>query len=101
MSSTYENAPFKINKAAQQFEMEIEGATAFIEFSAKDDKVYLTHTEVPEALNGKGIGSTLVKKTLQYIKDNQLTVVPSCSFVAHYIDTHPEWHSLLSEGYQM
>lgn len=52
-------------------------------------------------MRDKGAAGELVKGALQYAKDNGLTVVPSCSYVAHYIDKHPEWASVLSEGYQM
>ena len=90
-----------INEAESQFEFQIGDQTALIEFAIEGDKIYLTHTEVPESLSGKGVGSELVKQTLQHIKKQNLTVMPLCSFVAKYIDNHPEWHSLLSEGYQM
>lgn len=91
----------KINEAESQFEFQIEDQTALIEFAIDNNKIYLTHTEVPESFQGSGIGSELVKQTLQHIKKQNLTVMPLCSFVAHYIDNHSEWHSLLSEGYQL
>lgn len=89
------------NEDQSQFEMTFEGQKAFIEYVTKDDKVYLTHTSVPKALEGRGIGSALVEKTLRKLADQNATVVPLCSFVAHYIDNHPEFQSLLSDGYQM
>ena len=91
----------QINEAESQFEFQIENQTALIEFAIDSNKIYLTHTEVPESFQGSGIGSELVKQALRHIKKQNLTVMPLCSFVAHYIDNHPEWHSLLSEGYQL
>ena len=101
MKNQIDSSPINFNEAEKQFEMKIESHTAFIEYTMKDDKIYLTHTEVPKELEGHGIGSVLVKKTLQHIKDHNLILVPSCSFVAAYVDKHPEWQSILSEGYQM
>lgn len=96
-----ESHTLQINEAESQFEFQIGNQTASIEYAIQGDKIYLTHTEVPEALTGNGIASELVKQTLQHIKKQNLTVMPLCSFVAHYIDNHSEWHSLLSEGYQL
>lgn len=96
-----ENHTLHINETKSQFEFQIGNQTALIEFAIEGDKIYLTHTEVPESLSGKGIGSELVRQTLLHVKKQNLTVMPLCSFVAQYIDNHPEWHSLLSEGYQM
>lgn len=92
---------FNVNEEQKQFELVANGHTAFLEYYMEGNKIYLTHTEAPQALRGTGAASELVKKTLQYAKDNGLTVVPSCSYVAHYINNHPEWAGVLSEGYQM
>ena len=95
------NCKLTVNETESQFEFEIGDKTAAIEFAIDGQKIYLTHTEVPSEFQGKGIASELIKQTLTHIKQQNLTVLPLCSFVAHYIDNHPEWHSLLSEGYQM
>lgn len=90
-----------LNEAENQFEFHLGDQKALIEFILSGDKIYLMHTEVPKSLEGRGIGSELVRKTLEHIKKRKLTVQPLCSFVAHYINNHPEWQFLLSEGYQM
>lgn len=90
-----------VNEAESQFEFRIGDQIALLEFAIEGPKIYLTHTEVSKTLQGKGIASELVRESLKYIKKQNLTVMPLCSFVAKYIDNHPEWHSLLSEGYQL
>ena len=60
--------------------------------------IYLTHTEVPRELEGKGIGSQLVEKTLQDIERQGLRLVPLCPFVAAYIKKHPEWRRIVMKG---
>lgn len=92
---------FKNNEAESQFEVEVDGETAFIEYYTKDKKLFLTHTEVPVAFRGQGAAASLVESTLKYARENGLTVVPLCSYVANYVNNHPEWASVLSEGYQM
>lgn len=95
------NAKLIVNEPENQFEIHIDGYIAFIEFQQKDKKIWLTHTEVPKPIEGQGIGSELVNKVLHDIKSKHLTLVPSCSFVAAYVNKHEEWSSILSEGYQM
>jgi predicted GNAT family acetyltransferase len=90
-----------VNEDEHQFEFDLGGTVAFIEFIRKDDTIYLTHTEVPPSHEGRGIGSELVRQALSYIKKNKWTLMPLCSFVAQYVNNHEEWHSILAEGYQM
>ena len=92
---------FKVNEEGQQFELHVPGGIAFVEYYRQGEKIFLTHTETPIHLRGKGIAGRLIERTLKCIQDNGLTVVPLCSYVAHYINEHPEWNDILSEGYQM
>ena len=100
MSNT-QKGEFRVNDAEKQFELEIDNKVAFIEFYKEDGKVFMTHTEAPEELQGTGAAKELVKQALQYAKENKLLVVPSCSYVANYIDNNPEWRCVVAEGYQM
>lgn len=67
-------------------------------FYPENGEIYLTHTEVPPALEGKGIASQLVLKVLQDIEHKNLKLVPLCPFVAGYIQKHPEWKKLIMRG---
>ena len=82
----------------KRYEATIEGAIARIEYIKAKDKIYLTHTEVPQALEGKGVGSKLVAKVLENIDQQGLTLVPLCPFVALYLKRHPEWKRLVMKG---
>ena len=92
---------FKVNEEEKQFELHHNSQVAFLEYFREGEKIYLTHTETPEALRGKGMASQLVQRSLQCCKDNGFIVVPQCSYVAHYVDNNPEWRDILSDGYQM
>ena len=97
----HEAEEFIVNEDMNQFEMHVGESVAFLEYYKEGNKIFMTHTEAPEELRGKGLAGRLVKKALQYSKENELTVVPSCSYVAKYIDGNPEWRTILSDGYQM
>ena len=90
------------NDEKRRFELEVEGHTAFIEFLIDNDNImYLTHTEVPNALGGKGVGKNIVDQTLHYMQDNGYKLAPLCPFVAAYLKRNPDWQSILANGYHI
>jgi predicted GNAT family acetyltransferase len=86
------------NIVKKQFEIQVDGYIAKIEYIKSQDKIFLTHTEVPRKLSGKGIGSNLVKLVLEEVEKRNLTLVPLCPFVAQYIKKNPEWKKLVFKG---
>jgi uncharacterized protein len=84
------------NPDKNRFEVTVEGLTAELVYRRTDDTINFRHTGVPEAIEGRGIGSQLAQAGLEYAKDAGLTVIPSCPFVRHYINQHPEYQSLLT-----
>ena len=83
------------NESAKRFETSIDGHVGYISYQKRDDKLVYDHTIVPQELGGRGVGSSLVKYALNYARDNGKKVVPQCSFVASYIEKHPEYQDLL------
>jgi len=90
--------PLTDNEEKKRYEFQLPEHTPFLEYIRTKDKIYLTHTEVPVALEGQGIGSQLVKQVLEDIKKKELTLVPLCPFVAHYLKEHPQWKELVLKG---
>lgn len=83
------------NEALGQYELRIDGHTALTAYKAHPDHFTFYHTEVPEALEGQGVGKRLIKGALDDVRRRGLKVVPVCTFVRHYIETHPEEQDLL------
>jgi uncharacterized protein len=84
------------NTEAKQFELIVDGHKARIEYILMGNKIFFTHTEVPVQLEGKGIGSRIVKLALENIESRNLKLVPLCPFTAAYIKRHPEWERVLA-----
>jgi len=85
------------NASARRFEMPVDGHVAFVTYRRDANGVIsLDHAEVPSALEGKGVGSRLVRATLDHVRGEGLKVVPRCSFVRAYIERHPEYADLLA-----
>lgn len=83
------------NTDTKHFELQKDGHTAFISYQESDDTLIYEHTIVPDALGGQGIGSKLVKYALNYAREQNKKIIPQCSFVAHYINKHPEYQELV------
>ena len=92
-----ENIPVHLNKEKHRFEMNIDGEYAIINYRQTGNVVNLIHTEVAEPLEGQGVAATLVEKTLQYLEEHHLKIVPSCSYVQHYLQEHPEWNKIVAD----
>jgi len=98
MKEEYVHLPLVKNETAHQFEMEVEGQLAIIAYEEAHFKITLLHTEVPEQLEGKGIATAIIEKTLAYIEKNHFRLIPLCPMVVVYIKRHPEWKMLLDES---
>ena len=90
MDSTVQN-----EKSFHRFAVHVGEATAVLTYKQEGDTLYLIHTEVPAAMEGKGIGGQLAKAGLEYARQNGLKVVPRCPFVASYLQRHPEYQGLV------
>ncbi|MCY1171886.1 GCN5-related N-acetyl-transferase [compost metagenome] len=83
------------NKAEAEFVLTVGGKRAVAAYQMEGDTIVFTHTIVPKALEGRGVGSKLIRAALDSARDRGLKVIPQCPFVAAYIEKHPEYRELL------
>lgn len=84
------------NQAESRFEVIIDNLESVIEYTINTNgNMEITHTGVPSELEGKGIAASLTKSLLNYARDNSYKVIPVCSYVAVYIERHPEYQDLV------
>lgn len=84
------------DEARHAYVLEADGHTAFAAYRIEGGHIVFYHTVVPEALEGRGIGSALVKGALEDVRSRGLKAVPLCSFVKGWIERHPEAQDLLA-----
>jgi predicted GNAT family acetyltransferase len=77
------------------FELEHNGHVATLQYTVAGKVLGLIHTEIPEALRGAGIASTLVQSALDWAREHNMKVDIVCPFVASYLETHPEYSELI------
>jgi predicted GNAT family acetyltransferase len=92
---------FTNNSAKHRYELIAEGHLSIIEYMIAGNDIYLTHTEVPPVLEGRGIGNEIVGKALDDIKSRNMKLVPLCPFVAVYVKRHLEWNNIVKEGFRV
>lgn len=81
----------------QRFVAHAEGHVGRLEYRRAAPTTLDYHsTYVPPALRGRGVASDLVRHALAYADEQGLEVVPSCSFVARFIEKHPEFQRLVA-----
>lgn len=80
----------------QKFYMVVDGLESHLEYSRMNSVLNLNHTYVPNELRGKGIAGKIVKAALTYAEENNLKIIPSCSYVADYVQRHKEYEFLLA-----
>ncbi len=87
----------------KRFELHVGDQVAFIDYMLnRNGVIFLTHTEVPDALEGQGIGSTMVSQALEIVRERELKLAPLCPFVAAYLKEHPKKaEGLLAPGYKI
>lgn len=84
----------KHNKNAHRWEATVNGQTAFTEYQRIGPVYDFTHTEVPESMQGQGIGAALVDKAMQDIRAEGQQYKASCSFVNRYANEKGEYADL-------
>jgi predicted GNAT family acetyltransferase len=84
------------NPTRRRYELDVDGAVAFIDYRRHGQVVTMTHAEVPIELRGGGIGSALARGALTLAREGGDRVIPACSFVEAYVRRHPEFRDLLA-----
>jgi uncharacterized protein len=84
------------NPSEMRFEARVERWLCRCDYRMQDGVMLLVHTEVPPALEGRGLAARLVRAALDYAQARGLKVQPRCSYVRVYMKRHPETASLLA-----
>lgn len=83
------------NAALNRFELAVEGGVAFVSYHPIPGGLYLTHTETPVALRGRGIATRLARGVLETIRARGQKIRVGCEFLIDFMRRHPEFDDLL------
>jgi uncharacterized protein len=84
------------NPSELRFEIRDDGKLAgFAQYVRRPGRIFFVHTEIDPAFEGRGLGSQLATAALDATRATGERVVPLCTFVATFIERHPEYVDLV------
>jgi predicted GNAT family acetyltransferase len=94
---THDDTEVRLNAAGHRFEILVAGEHAgHVQFHDDDGVRTFTHTEIDKAREGQGLGGRLVRAALDQTRAAALQVVPECTFVRRFIESHEEYADLVA-----
>ncbi len=83
------------NAAAHRFELKVEDHLAITDYRETAGGIDLVHTEVPDALSGRGVGSRLAQGVFDQLRASGRKAKLSCSFLKAWAARHPDVSDLI------
>ncbi|SEL82003.1 hypothetical protein SAMN04488688_10651 [Paenibacillus sp. cl141a] len=86
-----------IQSESNSFYIEDNGKkVAEISYSPQGNGVIsIDHTYISPGLRGQGIADELVRKVIDYAREENLKIIPACSYAGHYFDKNLDDRVLL------
>ena len=88
------------NTGAHRFEAALDGHLATSTYRLTQGTLTILHTTVPPELEGKGVGSAIVRFVLASARERGLKIIPLCRFFAAWFARHPEEADIISPRYR-
>ena len=83
------------DKENNRFTLDINGEIGKVDYTLKDNKMYLVHSEVPYNLRGRGIGKVLVEKTFEQLTKEGYEAVAVCSYIRAVAGRSQKWSEII------
>ena len=86
------------NDFLRQFETQVDGQLAKIEYSSQERKIFLTKLFIPEEVEDPTLKDRFITAVLKQIEGKNLSVVPTSPHIARFLRKHKEFKGLLPVG---
>ena len=83
-------------KGNERFVIYAEGNEVYVEYTMRNNTIDLNHTYTHPALRGKGLAAHVVRAALEFAKENNLKVIPTCSYTQAFIAKNDEYKKLVA-----
>lgn len=86
------------NDFLRQFELNVDGQLAKIEYSLQERKIFLTKYVVPENIQCPELENNFIRSVFENVQERKLSVVPTSPKIASFIRKNKEFRELLPVG---
>lgn len=73
------------NEFLRQFELQIDGAMARIEYALQERKIFLTKYEMPEEMEEQGYREKFIRAVFEEVKERGINLVPTSPEIAGFM----------------
>jgi len=85
------------NVEESRYEILLDGRVVGIaEYVDRGEVLVFHHTEIDAPLRGDGLGAQLVQAALDDVRAQGRRIVPTCWYVAEFLDQHPDYGDLVA-----
>lgn len=88
----------KDNEFLRQFQTDISGEVAYVEYSMQERKIFLTKIFIPESLENTDFSDNFIKAVLQEAESRKFKVVPTCSDAVSFFRKNKQYKEMLPVG---
>lgn len=80
-----------------RYDLVVDGeVVGYAEYRDEGDRLVMHHTYTEPAYRGHGIAARVVAGALDDVRERGLLIVPTCWFVADFVDGHAEYRDLVA-----
>ena len=83
-------------KENERFVIYVEGNEVYVEYTMAGNELNLYHTFTDPALRGKGLAAQVVRTALEFTKENNMKVIPTCSYVQAFLAKNENYKELVA-----
>jgi len=62
------------------------GKHSYLKYSIEGGDMKILSTYTPEEFRGRGLAAILMEEAIKYAKENNLRIVPVCSYAKYYLE---------------
>lgn len=79
------------DKQGSRFFMEVDGIEVYVLYAEDKETIELYSTYTPPQLRGNRLAEKVVRFALDYAKEKNLKVIPSCWYVRRFLERYPDY----------
>jgi predicted GNAT family acetyltransferase len=84
-------------KENKRFVIYLDSNEVYVEYTTADKEINLYHTYTHPELRGKGLAAHVVRAAFEYAKENNLKIIPTCSYTQAFLTKNDEYKNLVAD----